>query len=39
MQRGDLNFNKSRTIFRASVLLLITDDVIKCSKQQVEQRA
>ena len=39
MQRGDLNFNKSRTVFRASVLLLITDDVIKCSKQQVEQRA
>ena len=29
--------NKSRTVFCASVLLLITDDVIKCSKLQVEQ--
>ena len=32
-------FNKSRTVFSASVLLLITDDFIKCSKLQVEQRA
>ena len=29
--------NKSLTVFCASVLLLITDDVIKCSKLQVEQ--
>ena len=33
-----LLINKSRTVFRASVLLLIADDVIKCSKLQVEQR-